>query len=277
MLPKNQAIVTQHPHLHWVKLGLIVLVVLLGMYAVLAYIVLPAWWRHYEHNPKLEYAPKTTQTAEGIPGDPLNVGLVGTQAEVVQALLAGGWYPADSITLSTSIGIVKSVLLKRPYPNAPVSNLYLWGRRQDLAFELPVGQSAKQRHHVRLWQSHDFGDGERPLWLGSTTFDRSVGFSHLTGQITHHIQPDVDTERDAFVLNLEKAQQVASLYQVTGVGATLQGRNGEGDWYYTDGELTVAVLSVNSAPQATPPSQMPNPAPVEVKNRAWSLLRRLFK
>ena len=31
---------------------------------------------------------------------------------------------------------------------------------------------------------------------GGATFDERVGLSHTTGQITHHIAPDVDTERD---------------------------------------------------------------------------------
>ena len=35
-----------------------------------------------------------------------------------------------------------------PFP----SNLYYDGRRQDHAFEKPVGDSADRRHHVRLWQ-----------------------------------------------------------------------------------------------------------------------------
>jgi LssY C-terminus len=248
-------------------------IALLTSYILLAYFVLPAWWRNYEHNPQLELAPKTTKTAEGIPGDPLNIGLVGTKTEVIQALTAAGWYPADPITFRTSVGIVTSVLLKKPDPNAPVSNLYLFGRKQDLAFELPVGKSAKQRHHVRFWQSEQKGTDGRPLWLGSVTFDRSVGISHFTGQVTHHIEADVDAERDALVENLVKVQQVKSLYQVTGVGATLEGRNGGGDWYNTDGELTVAVLAAKNSPQTTPPPILKNPAPVEAKNHLWSLLR----
>lgn len=260
----------------WLGRIFLAMFVLLGSYTLLAYFLLPALWRHYEHNPQLEEIPKTTKTTEGIPGDALNIGLVGTQTEVVQTILAAGWYPADPITLKTSIGIVKSVLQKQSYPNAPVSNLYLWGRKQDLAFELPVGNSAKQRHHVRLWQSNSKGADGRPIWLGSATFDRSVGLSHFTGQVTHHIESDVDKERDTFIQNISGTQQVQSIYQVTGVGTTWQGRNGGGDWYYTDGELTIAVLAVNSAPQAKSPQTLPNPIPVKVKNRAWSLLRRFF-
>lgn len=263
----------KHP---WLERFLGGMIALLTTYVLLAYFVLPAWWRNYEHNPQLESAPKTTKTAEGIPGDALNIGLVGTKNEVIQALLATGWYPADPITFGSSVGIVKSVLLKKPDPDAPVSNLYLFGRKQDLAFELPAGKSAKQRHHVRFWQSQQKGSDGRPLWLGSVTFDRSVGISHFTGQVTHHIAADVDAERDSLVEKLVSVQQVQSLYQVTGVGATLQGRNGGGDWYYTDGELTVAVLAVNNVPQTTPPQRQKNPEQVEVKNHLWSLLHQWF-
>lgn len=244
-----------------------------AVYGLLAYVVLPALWRHYEHNQKLQGAPKTTQTAEGIPGDPLNVGLIGTQPEVVRALLSAGWYPADPITFGTSVAITTSVLLKRPYLKAPVSNLYLWGRKQDLAFELPVNNSVRQRNHVRLWRSQELSSDDRPLWIGAATFDRSVGLNHFTGQVTHHIKPDIDAERDTLMQDLTKARQLLRLYQVTGVGATLQGRNGGGDWYYTDGELTIGVLSVNSVVQTEPPIKLTNSAPVEVKNHLWSRLR----
>lgn len=163
-----------------------------------------------------------------------------------------GWYPADPITLRSSIGIAKSVLLKRSYPTAPVSSLYLWGRKQDLAFELPVGNTAKKRHHVRLWQSNEQSSDGRPIWLGEATFDQSVELSHYTGQITHRIEANIDEERDTFMSYLEKAHQINSEYQVTGVGATLQGRNGGGDYYYTDGEVTIGVLTANNQIQTAP-------------------------
>ena len=141
-------------------------------YGILAYFVLPAIWQHYEHNPKLAALPKVTHTAEGIPGDPLNLGVVGTRAELMRAMLTAGWYPADPITIKTSLGITGSVLLKRAYVTAPVSNLYMFERRQDLAFEQPAGSSASQRHHVRFWQSPEVDEQSgRTLWIGSATFD----------------------------------------------------------------------------------------------------------
>ena len=126
-------------------------------YTLLAYLVLPAVWSHYEHQKKLAELPMVTRTAQGIPGDPINVGLVGGSKDVLCAMQAAGWFAADPMTLRSSLEIAGSVLLDRPYRDAPVSNLYYLGRREDLAFEKPVGNSADRRHHVRLWKVLEVG------------------------------------------------------------------------------------------------------------------------
>jgi hypothetical protein len=251
------------------------LAVALAAYALLAYLVAPMLWRHYEHHPSLVGAPRTTTTPEGIPGDPLNVGLEGSEAEVTAALLAAGWSRAAPLGWRSDLGIVESVLGDRADTTAPVSTQYLWGRPQDLAFEQEVGTSARQRHHVRLWRSPEPESAAgRPFWIGAATFDQGVGFSHRTGQVTHHIAPDVDAERDGLMAALERARQVVRTYQVSGVGPTLVARNGGGDRYYTDGELTVAVLAVDNRPQTAPPIRLPNPPAVRLKNRIWSWIFR---
>jgi hypothetical protein len=262
----------------WIKFSLTIGCGLVVLYGFVAYVILPALWRHYEHNPNLATSPKVTRTAEGIPGDPINIGLVGTRSEVVNAMFLAGWYPADPVTVKTSLGIANSVLFKRPYPTAPVSNLYFFGRKQDLAFEQPVGSSASQRHHVRFWQSsiNDRNSG-RMLWIGSATFDRNSGFSHLTGKITHHIAADIDEERNNTIASLDRSHQTIGIYQVTGVEPTILGRNGGGDWYYTDGEMTIALLSTDNLLTTQTPIQNPNPPAIQVKHQIWEWLRRIMK
>src|SRR5829696_1584520 len=171
------------------KTGLALATALVGGYGLLAYIVLPWAWTHYEHQNGLAGLPMVTRTAQDIPGDPLNVGLIGSQEDVVRAMHAAGWSPADPITLETSLEIAGSVLLDRPYRDAPVSPLFDQGRREDLAFGKEGRSSADQHHHVRFWKTLDSGSEGRPLWLGSVTFDRSSGLSRYTRQITHHITP----------------------------------------------------------------------------------------
>jgi len=141
----------------------VALVVLL-LWVALAYTILPFIWLHHERQPGLAGRTMVTRTQSGIAGDPLNVGLVGSREEVVCAMSAAGWSPADAITLKTSVEIVGSVLLDRPYRSAPVSPLIYDGRREDLAFEKEEGGSALRRHHVRFWRVLEKGAeiGEAP-------------------------------------------------------------------------------------------------------------------
>jgi LssY C-terminus len=238
-------------------------------YTAIAYYALPALWSHYEHQKDLASLPMVTRTAQRIPGDPINVGLIGDELDVLCAMQAAGWYPADPVTLKSSIEIAGSVLLDRPYRAAPVSPLYYLGRREDLAFEKPDGNSADRRHHVRFWKVLDQGQEQRPVWLGDATFDRSVGVSRYTGAITHHIDADIDAEREQLATDLETAGMVDAKYQVTGVGPTLTGRNGGGDPYYTDGEVWVLRLVAACRKRSGPTAIIPSPPATEIKDQIW--------
>ena len=256
------------PHARLERFLLTALGVVLA-YTVLAYLALPALWSHHEHQRGLADLPMVTRTAQGIPGDPINVGLIGDKREVLCAMQAAGWYPADPVTLRSSLEIAGSVLLDRPYRQAPVSPLFYLGRREDLAFEKPVGDSADRRHHVRFWKVLEEGQEKRPVWLGDATFDRGVGVSHYTGAVTHHISPDIDAERSLLAADLDAARMVDAKYQVTGVGVTLTGRNGGGDPYYTDGEVWILRLVVACQKRTGPADIIPSPPATEIKDQIW--------
>ena len=145
--------------------------------------------------------------------------------------------------------IAESTIFHRPYDDAPVSNLFLFGRREDLAFEKPVGKGARQRHHVRFWQVPTAADSGKPYWLGACAFDRSVGFSHTTGQITHKIAPDVDTERDGLIADLKGIDRIATIEWQDDFQNPREGRNGGGDPWETDGRLPVITLTPKRSPQ----------------------------
>lgn len=261
-------------HIKWGALLATAAGIIAGLYFLLAYIVLPLTWRHYEHQRALANAPMLTRTASGIPGDPINVGLVGTREDVLCAMNTAGWYPADPITLRSSIEIVGSVLLDRPYLEAPVSHLYYNGRRQDLAFEKPVGNSADRRHHVRFWRVLEHGQEGRAVWLGAATFDRGVGFSHDNAQVTHHIAPNIDADRDLLTTDLKDTHVVDTVYEITGIGPTLDGRNGEGDLYYTDGDAKISVLVPGCNKRSKTVAVLDNPPLVALKNLAWATVER---
>jgi hypothetical protein len=214
------------------------------VWLLLAYVVMPeAWKRYVDRHPDLADVPGITHTKDGIPGDPINVALIGGDAEIKQSMQAAGWFPADPLGLRSDLRIAADTVLKRPDEQAPVSSLYLLGRKEDLAFEQPVGHSPRQRHHVRFWRSDKFGSDGRPMWIGSAVYDQGVGFSHTTGQITHHTAADIDAERDYLLSNLQQSGQLTQQYVVDGFHKILTGRNGGGDPWHTDGRLLVGIVA----------------------------------
>jgi hypothetical protein len=200
-----------------------------------------AWKRGVRRHPQLFDAPRITHTSDGIAGDPVNVALLGSEADVIHAMIAAKWDPADPLTFRSSVRIAVDSVFRRPDENAPVSTLELFGRKQDLAFEQAVGDSPRQRHHVRFWHWDRLYDG-REVWFGAVTFDERVGLSHTTGQVTHHIGPDLDAERDRLIAGLQQAGATENVFWLDGF-QQLQGKNGGGDPWHTDGRLEAAVLA----------------------------------
>lgn len=219
----------------------------LAAWAAASYLIAPVIWQKYVgRHPGFADVPGITHTADGHPGDPINLAIEGNEAELVRAMTRAGWFPADPITFASSVRIAVDTVLRKPDNDAPVSNLFLFGRRQDLAFEQPVGDSPRQRHHVRFWRWDQLRDG-RPVWFGSATFDESVGLSHTTGQVTHHIGPDVDAERDRIISEIQSAGYAQAERYVDDFHKVREGRNGGGDPWRTDGRLGVVVLASQPA------------------------------
>ncbi len=217
-------------------------VALVAAYLLIAYVLAPLFWREaIDHRPALADAPHLTHTMNGIPGDPVNLALLGSEEDVILAMTKAGWVPADPMTFESSVRIAVDSVFRRPDDTAPVSGLYLFGRKQDLAFEQPIGNSPRQRHHVRFWR-WDRMEDDHPVWFGAATLDERVGLSHTTGQVTHHIGPDVDAERDKIFDDLEKAGRVQGIDWKDGFHTALEGRNGGGDPWQTDGRLVVLTV-----------------------------------
>src|SRR5262245_16308987 len=79
---------------------------LLVLYLVGAYLLIPALWRGYvRRHPSLKDIPGITHTRNGIPGDPLNVALIGTEADLITIMVAAKWYPADELSFRSSLKI----------------------------------------------------------------------------------------------------------------------------------------------------------------------------
>jgi LssY C-terminus len=229
------------------KIGFAVLLIPVTYLAV-AYVIMPQYWKiDVRRHPALGDVPNITHLKDGVPGDPLNVALVGTKEQLERILTAAQWFPADPLGVRADLKIAEATVLKREYDDAPVSSLYLFGRKEDLAYEQPVGPDPRQRHHVRFWKTDKVDDEGRPVWIGSAIFDEHVGLSRRTGQITHVTAPDIDAERDYLFQCLEVTGELAERYIEKGFHKQLEGKNGGGDPWRTDGDLYVGVIQESLA------------------------------
>ncbi|KAA0916500.1 LssY C-terminal domain-containing protein [Dietzia sp. ANT_WB102] len=221
------------------------LLLLIPFWALVAYLVLPRLQTLLTSVYVPGYFIARTRTSDGLLGDPVNLAVDGTARQIHEAMTACGWVLADDVTIRSSWGIVVSSVLRRSYPSAPVSPLRLFGRRQCLAYQQEVEGNAAQRHHVRFWRCPDgwlLPGGHRVQWLGAGTYDRAVGLSLFTLQVTHKIDADIDVERDYIVDSIR--------YHVPDVGGRVlenfstgyHSRNGGGDAIRTDGDLPVLDL-----------------------------------
>lgn len=199
-------------------------------YLVSAYVLLPLAIRVIQVFIKPDHIPHHTMTPDGFANDPVNVGVVGTQAELEGALGAAGWVPADRRTLLSVLRMAYAIVYDQPYPTAPFSNLYLFGRKQDLGYQFGLSGNPSKRHHVRFWECRAAGStahedhvrywrrhytpsGGRKLWLGAITTDTGIGIIRYHGQTTHTIDPDTNKARDILIQDLQRTGQVARVAQ----------------------------------------------------------------
>jgi LssY C-terminus len=118
-------------------------------YGLAAYVILPRAVRMGLKILQRRHVPRFTVTADGLPGDPVNLALIGTLGQLRAAFATAGWAGADRLNLASSWRMARAFVLNEPYPTAPFSTLYLFGRGQDFAFS---GRSiTAKRHHVRFW------------------------------------------------------------------------------------------------------------------------------
>jgi LssY C-terminus len=230
-------------------------------YGAAAYIVLPRVIRMGLKILHRKRVPSFTTTGDGLPGDPVNVALVGTVSQLRAAFASLGWSEADRLGLSSSWGMVRAFVFNSPYPTAPFSTLYLFGRGQDIGFQKAIDNSPRKRHHIRFWSlnlglaedtwsggSASFWlntdrppDDDRVLWVGAGTRDTGLSFTRLTFQITHATDSDTNVERDYIMQELTTIACIGAVkvYQAGQRLATERVNH-----YTTDGRVTLASLVI---------------------------------
>ncbi len=222
------------------------IVMWLLFWAVLAYLLLPRLHRILTNLYVPNYFIGRSRTSDGLLGDPVNLALRGTEAQVHAAMIESGWTRADPVTWRSSWRIVSSTVLRRSYLEAPVSPLFLFGRKQDFAYQQEIDGSPGKRHHVRFWKCPEnwmLPGGTRVDWIAAGSYDRRVGFSAFTLQITHKIDANIDLERDHIVQSVRAANPEVTEELLRDFSTGYHSRNGGGDSIETDGDLPILDVS----------------------------------
>ena len=229
-------------------------------YGLAAYVILPNIVRMGLKVLHRKLIPSYTITGDGLPGDPVNIVLIGTLQQLRDAFATAGWSTADRLGVVSSWRMIRAFLFDAPYPTAPFSTLYLFGRRQDIGFQEPIDNSPRKRHHIRFWAlslAHYEDDmtaasfwlntdkpstDDRLLWVGAGTRDTGLSLTRLTFQVTHATDSDVNAERD-YIIGELKAKRVIGDVTLHQSGSHLQ--TGQINHYVTDGEIAFASLIEN--------------------------------
>lgn len=236
-------------------------IAILFTYILGAYVLVPAVIRLYRIIRPAKHLPLYCVTPDGFASDPLNIGILGTRRELILAMQKSGWHMADRHNLRNAVRQVLSTIYGWSYPKAPVSSLYLFGRKQDLAFEIPIEGRPGERHHVRFWGASF--DPKQPLdvhtvqwqhrkqhvlqdnllWVGAASLDIGIGFIRHNLQITHAISPDTNEERQLIVDRLDDNGLLKKIKTVKlGEPYRLINRVVSGS-LHTDGKMDIITLA----------------------------------
>jgi len=234
------------------------IVAVAATYGISAYVILPRAVRLGLMILRHRHVPRYTMTGDGLPGDPVNVVLVGTNKQLHAAFSTCGWSVADRLGLKSSLQMIRAFVTNSPYPTAPFSTLYLFGRGQDIGFQKAIDDSPRKRHHVRFWalspkyaeaswsrakfwlHGHRPPDDEEVMWVGAGTKDIGFSLTRLTFQVTHATDSDTNAERDFIIAELNKSRAIGEVrsYQA---GERVPAK--QVNHYVTDGAITVAILA----------------------------------
>jgi LssY C-terminus len=226
-------------------------------YGIAAYIILPRAVRMGLKILQRKHVPSYTITGDGLPGDPVNLVLTGTLQQLRAAFAAAGWIEADPLWLKSSWRMIQAFVFNSPYPEAPFSTLYLFGRGQDIGFQKAIDNSPRKRHHIRFWalsvaradetlgtasfwlNTDRPAEDARVYWVGAGTRDTGFSLTRLTFQVTHATDSDTNAERDFIVAELSKSRVIADATSYTAGQQLIAGRVNH---YVADGEITLATL-----------------------------------
>jgi hypothetical protein len=189
----------------------------------------------------------TTENGQGIE-DPLNFVLVGAPDAVFPSFGRTGWHLSEVLRGRSALKTFWSYFFGSQYRYAPITPIYLFGRRQDLSLQ-KARETARQRNHLRIWRAPLTFDGT-PVWIGQISRDIGLTWSWKS-IVGHEVDPDVDEARNYLVQDMLRSHRLTGFGWVKGVGATPSSaprHMEDGTPFFTDGLRAVMIFSKDPVP-----------------------------
>ena len=185
----------------------------------------------------IQKLPLYSETLTGSRMEPISFIYVGYENQLVSTFENHGWYKADKSTISNTLKALAVGFQGKQYLTAPVTPSYLNYKPENIAFQQSTAtHSLKQRHHTRLWRTdYALSDG-RPIWVGTASFDEGIEFAGTAKLPTHHIDPNIDGERNFIIKSLGLRSNLVAVVQPQ------LGKNASGDNFFTDGKAELVFL-----------------------------------
>jgi hypothetical protein len=191
----------------------------------------------------LKQIPRRVADKDGDAGDMVNFLVIGSEEQLKATFQAAGWVQVDKDPAEAVVQALLASLSKQAYLTMPMSQLYLFGRPQDFGFAHaePV-TVVTTRHHLRLWKSALTAGGQ-PVWVGAATHDMGLERDQRDGKLTHHIDPNVDDEREFVNRSLTQTGYVAQHTTILPSDPVKDAKTATGGGFHSSGEVLVLWLN----------------------------------
>jgi len=157
--------------------------------------------------------------------------------QLKNALRQAGWFEADKVYISTVSKTIFYAIEKKQYLTAPMTPSFWNGKPHDFGFEKPTNEdNVRKRHHVRIWKTNSVTKNGKNIYAGTVSLDNGTKWG-----ITHTISPDIDTERNMLMNDLEQTKMLQNFYTVQSIKPEI-GENFSGEQFFTDGKQYIIFI-----------------------------------
>ena len=202
--------------------------------------------------------PKRSLSAStSMPSDLINIGFVGSRAQLTTAFAAAGWTEANPVSFRSKALGFKAVAEGMGYLSAPMSAQLVNDIEANISLQKGLNDVSK-RHHIRVWKHSSNWNGQE-VWVGAATRDVDFAYLRPGGRFTHRIEENIDQEREKIVYDLAFTSCVERTDWIDRPGFRRSARNATGDLMTTDGRLALVRLNGCTDPKLTTASSELNP------------------